>query len=207
MWLEWSGQVSQQEQLITKQSKVKTKRQHTVRLMTKNRKKSAQTKDSAPSNSYNNNNNNKKKQHVNDTTCSFLSLPEDYSSWQYISPFAASIPLNSPYPPPLLSVFIPRQRARRQLERNSVAALLLLLLVVVISSPSSNTSIRCEAEKDLICCVSFSACSQSCCCCCCCTHHLDQSWAKRSLVAKNCLLGDPEMRFFSAGRAAVCISS
>lgn len=43
-------QVIQQEQLIVKLSKVKTKRQHTVRLITTNRKKSVQTKDSTESN-------------------------------------------------------------------------------------------------------------------------------------------------------------
>lgn len=43
----FNRQIIQQEQLTVKRSKVKTKRQHTVRLNTN--RKSVQTKDSAPS--------------------------------------------------------------------------------------------------------------------------------------------------------------
>lgn len=171
---ESSGQVSQQEQLIVKLSAVKTKRQHTVRLVPTNRKKSVQTKDSTESNH--------KERHVHDTSRALTRIfnISTSSAWHY-----------NPLQPPISTLFsccssskrvyppTPQQRARRQLKRNSVAldgCLLLTSPLVWVFDPA----------RELVCCLSFRLFWRKHCPCCC-THHLDQIWPKRSLV-ENCLL-------------------
>lgn len=117
---ESSGQVSQQEQLIVKLSAVKTKRQHTVRLVPTNRKKSVQTKDSTESNH--------KERHVHDTSRALTRIfnISTSSAWHY-NPLQPPSLLFS-HAAPHLSVFTPPP-PNKEHDASSSATVSLLMAV------------------------------------------------------------------------------
>lgn len=176
-WVEWTGKPAGTADSQTERSENK-EAAHTVRLIPTNRKKSVQTKDSTESNH--------KEQHAHDTSCALTLLfnISTSSTWHY-NPLQPPSLLFS-HAAPLLNVLAPPSPPNKEHDASSSATVSLLLAVFGCLLLTSLLVWVCDPARELVCCLSFRLFWRKHCPCCC-THHLDQIWAKRSLV-ENCLL-------------------